>query len=242
MQWKVNARDTRFVPKVRPTIKVTYVSVEELIKNRVSFNPNPPKLPPRPIRCSLSIPTKRRTIQTFWDFTTILESSRTTTNHLEDWTPQRNKHNEVVEEEGEVLLLEGWHTQGSSNLLSRIRIKIWMLGREERAQALDLKEAFWFFEWPTTLWGRWGSIYSHHLKNSHWGAFHRTSLVDLSESRCRASGSRSYTGQAQLTGLVWWHHRTSPVGASESRWGLSRSWSGTRQVQWEPLEAGHWPD
>jgi hypothetical protein len=36
--------------------------------------------------------------------------------------------------------------------------------RERRAQALDLKRAFRVSEWPTTLGGRWGSIYSPHLK------------------------------------------------------------------------------
>jgi hypothetical protein len=45
MQQKVNARDTRFIPEVRPTTKVAYISVEELTKSRIFFNPNPPKLP-----------------------------------------------------------------------------------------------------------------------------------------------------------------------------------------------------
>jgi hypothetical protein len=52
--------DTRFVPEVQPIIKVAYVSIEVITKSRVSFNPIPPKLPPRSIRFSLSIPTKRR--------------------------------------------------------------------------------------------------------------------------------------------------------------------------------------
>jgi hypothetical protein len=55
--------DTRFVPEVRSATKVAYVSVE-LTKNQVSFNPNPPKLPPKSTRFSLSILTKRRAIQT----------------------------------------------------------------------------------------------------------------------------------------------------------------------------------
>jgi hypothetical protein len=33
--------DTKFVPEVWPTTKVAYVSVEELTKRQVSFNPNP---------------------------------------------------------------------------------------------------------------------------------------------------------------------------------------------------------
>jgi hypothetical protein len=42
--------DTRIIPKDRPTTKVAYVFIEELIKSQVSFNPNPPKLPPRPFQ------------------------------------------------------------------------------------------------------------------------------------------------------------------------------------------------
>jgi hypothetical protein len=84
MERKVNARDTRFVLEVRPTRKVAYVSLEVLKKRRVSFNPIPPKLPPRSTRFSLSIPMKRRAIQTSWDFTTILGSSRATPSHLGD--------------------------------------------------------------------------------------------------------------------------------------------------------------
>jgi hypothetical protein len=84
MQQKVNARDTIFVPEVQPTIKVAYVSVEELTKSQISFNPNPPKLPPRPTRTLLSNPTKRRAIQTSQNFTTILGSSRTTPSRLGD--------------------------------------------------------------------------------------------------------------------------------------------------------------
>jgi hypothetical protein len=76
-----------------------------------------------------------------------------------------------------------WHTQEISNLQSRIRIKIGALVREERAQALDLKEAFRFSEWPTTQVGRWGSIYSPDLKKSLWEVFHQTSPVNLSGVR-----------------------------------------------------------
>jgi hypothetical protein len=55
-----------------------YVSVEELTKSWISFNHNPPKMSQRPTWFSLSIPTKRRTIQTSRGFTTILGSSRAT--------------------------------------------------------------------------------------------------------------------------------------------------------------------
>jgi hypothetical protein len=34
-------KDTRFLPEVRPPTKDAYVSVVELTKSRVSFNPNP---------------------------------------------------------------------------------------------------------------------------------------------------------------------------------------------------------
>jgi hypothetical protein len=84
MHQKVNARDTRFILEVRPTTKVAYISVEVLTKSRVSFNPNPPKLPPRSTRFSLSIPMKRRAIQTSRDFTTILGSSQATPSRLGD--------------------------------------------------------------------------------------------------------------------------------------------------------------
>jgi hypothetical protein len=84
MQRKVNARDTRFVPEVQSTIKVAYVSIEKLTKSWVSFNPNPPKLPPRSTRFLLSKPMKRGAIQTSRDFTTILGSSRATPSRLGD--------------------------------------------------------------------------------------------------------------------------------------------------------------
>jgi hypothetical protein len=40
--------ETRFIPVVRPPTKNAYVSVEELIKSRVSFHPNLPKMSQRP--------------------------------------------------------------------------------------------------------------------------------------------------------------------------------------------------
>jgi hypothetical protein len=64
------------------------------------------------------------------------------------------------------------HTLGSTNLLSRARIKVAVLEREEeRAQALDLKEAFGDSEWPTAQGGRWGTIYIPHLKKELLGGF-----------------------------------------------------------------------
>jgi hypothetical protein len=128
MQRKVNARDTRFIPEVQPTTKVAYVFVEVLTKNRVSFNPNPSKLPPRLTRCLLSIPTKRRAIQTFWDSTTILGSSWVTPSHLGN-----NKHNEVVEGEGEVLLLES--VAHSRELKSSLKNKNQDLDLREREES-----------------------------------------------------------------------------------------------------------
>jgi hypothetical protein len=70
--------DTRFVSENPPPIKDAYVSVEELTKSWVSFNPNPPKMSQRPTLFSLSIPMKRRAIQTSQGFTTILGSPRET--------------------------------------------------------------------------------------------------------------------------------------------------------------------
>jgi hypothetical protein len=70
-------------------------------------------VPPRPTRFLLSNPTRRRAIQTSWDFTTILESSWATPSLLGDWIPKSNKHNDVVEGEGEVLLLEGGRLKGA---------------------------------------------------------------------------------------------------------------------------------
>jgi hypothetical protein len=72
-----------------------------------------PKLPPMPTRFLLSIPMKRRAIQTSRDFTTILGSSRTTPSHLGDGIPKNNKLKEVIEGEGEVLLLEGGTLKGA---------------------------------------------------------------------------------------------------------------------------------
>jgi hypothetical protein len=40
-------RDTRFILKVQLTTKVAYVSIEVPTKGWVSFNANPPELPPR---------------------------------------------------------------------------------------------------------------------------------------------------------------------------------------------------
>jgi hypothetical protein len=76
--------DTKFVPEVQPTTKVVYVSVEGLTKSRISFNHNPPKLPSRPARCSLSILMKRRVIQTSRYSTITLGSSRATPSYLGD--------------------------------------------------------------------------------------------------------------------------------------------------------------
>jgi hypothetical protein len=144
---------------------------EDFSTGRVSFNPNPPKLPPRITGSSLSIPTKRREIQTSRDTTTILESSRTTPNHLEDWIPKNNEYNEVVE--GEMLLLES--VSHSRNLESSLKNKNQGLNfrkrERERSSNFGSQCVICFFEWPTAQGGRWGSIYSPHLKKSHWGEF-----------------------------------------------------------------------
>jgi hypothetical protein len=128
-------KETRYVPKVWPTTNVAYISVEVLTKSRVSFNPNPPKLPPRPTRCSLSIPMKRRTIQTSRDSTTILGSSRATPSHLGNWIPNSNKHNEVIDGDGEVLLLES--VGHSRELKSSLRNKNQDLDLRERGESYN---------------------------------------------------------------------------------------------------------
>jgi hypothetical protein len=110
---------------------------------------------------------KRRAIQTSQYSTAILESSQVTPSHLEDSIPKSNKHDEIVEGEGEVLLLE-------SVAHSRER------GRG--AQDLDSKGSSAFSEWPTALRGRWGSIYIPHLKRAIGESFHRISPVELSGS------------------------------------------------------------
>jgi hypothetical protein len=190
MHQKVNARDTRFILEVRPTTKVAYISVEVLTKSRVSFNPNPPKLPPRSTRFSLSIPMKRRAIQTSRDFTTILGSSQATPSRLGDWIPKINKHNEVIKGEGEVLLLEGGTLKEARIFSQESRLRIDVLEREEGAQALDLKVDFCFSEWPTA-------------EGACWGLFIAPTSQELLEE--------SFTGQ------VRWGHWTGPVDLSRSR-------------------------
>jgi hypothetical protein len=192
--------ETGFVFEVRPTTKVAYVSVGVLTKNQVSFNPNPPKLPRRSTQFSLSIPMKRRPIQTFWDFTTILGSSRVTPSFLGEWIHKSNKHNEVIQGEGEVLLLEGGTLKEGWIFSQESRMKFEVLEREG-AQALDLNECSHFSEWPTTQGGSWGSIYSPHLKIAVGGIFHQTSPVNLSGVRWNVSRSRSLTGMSG--GTLW---------------------------------------
>jgi hypothetical protein len=43
----------------------------------------------------------------FSELTTLLGSSRATPSHLGDWIPKSNRRNEVIEGDGDVLLLEG---------------------------------------------------------------------------------------------------------------------------------------
>jgi hypothetical protein len=130
-------RDIRFVSKVRPTTKVAYVSIEHLTKSYISFKPNPPKLPPKPIRCSLSIPTKSRTIQTSRDSTTIHMSSQAAPSRLGDWIVKSNKHNEVIEEEGEVFLLES--VAHSRELKSSLKNKNQDFNLKEREESSNFR-------------------------------------------------------------------------------------------------------
>jgi hypothetical protein len=111
-----------------------------------------------------------------------------------------------------VLLLEGGTLKGAQIFSQEQEFKIEALGREERAQALDLKEAFHFSEWLTAQGGRWGSIYiAPTSKMSRWEVFHLTSSVNLSGVWRKASESWPQIGQ------VRWLHRTSLVKASRNR-------------------------
>jgi hypothetical protein len=154
-------------------------------------------------RCSLSISTKRRAIQTFWDSTTFLGSSRVMPNHLGDQIPKSNKHNRGHRQRGwGALAWIRWLTQGSSNLLSRTRIKTWILGRE-RSSNFGSQGVFCFSEWPTTQVGRWGAIYSPHLERAVGESFHRTSLLGHWTSSVKLSRSWSGTKLVWTTRLVW---------------------------------------
>jgi hypothetical protein len=135
--------DTRFVLKVWSTKKVTYVSIKMLTKSQISFNPNPPKLPPRLTWFSLSIPTKRRAIQTSRDFTIILGSSWTTPNRLGDSILKSNKCTRGRRGRGWGALAWRWHTQWSSHLFSRISNRIGVLERGESSSF----GSQWSFSW-----------------------------------------------------------------------------------------------
>jgi hypothetical protein len=77
-----------------------------------------------------------------------------------------------------VLLLESLsHSREIKSSLKNKNQDLDLRERGERAQALDLKKAFWFSQWPTTIGSRWGSIYNPHLKKSRWEAFHWSSPV-----------------------------------------------------------------
>jgi hypothetical protein len=117
---------------------------------------------------SLSIPMKREAIQTFWDSTAILGSSQVMPSHIGDWILKSNKHNRCRRGRGwSSLAWIRWLTQRGPWIFSQEQgFKAWILWREREmgAQALDLWECLAFFEWPTAQGGRWGSIYSPHLK------------------------------------------------------------------------------
>jgi hypothetical protein len=98
--------DTRFVLKVWPQTKDVYVSVEELTKSQVSFNPNPPKMSQRLTWFTLSISMKRRAIQTSRGLTTILVSSRATLAVEGTQSPRVTNVTRSSRERGKVLLLE----------------------------------------------------------------------------------------------------------------------------------------
>jgi hypothetical protein len=59
---------------------------------------------------------------------------------------------------------------------------------------------------------------------------HRTSLVYFSRSRCKASKSRSYTGQVRLAGQVQWEPLDVGEDSLEAGLGLDYSGGTTEQV------------
>jgi hypothetical protein len=121
-----------------------------------------------------------------------------TPNHQGDGIPKSNEHNEVIEGEGEVLLLES--VAHSRKLESSLKNNNQGLGLRERkrgAQDLDLKGGFAFSEWPTALGGRWGSIYNPDLKRVIGESFHQTSLVRHRTSPMEPFRSLSGIGQVR---------------------------------------------
>jgi hypothetical protein len=116
--------------------------------------------------------------------------------------------------------LNQWHTQGSSNYLSRIRIKAWILGSEEE----ELK--FWISRNAFLFW----------VANS------KELLGRAFTGQVRQSSLEVGLGR---TSLINW---TSLVGTGQVRWDASGSRSqiehvrSTGQVRWGSLGAGHGPD
>jgi hypothetical protein len=66
-----------------------------------------------------------------------------------------------------VLLLESLvHSRELKSSLKNKNQDLDLRKREKRAQSLDIKEAFWFSEWPTALGGRWGLFIAPTLKRA----------------------------------------------------------------------------
>jgi hypothetical protein len=122
---------------------------------------------------SISIPSKRRIIQTFWDSTTTIGSSQVTPSHLGNWIPKSNKYNRDRRgREWSALAWIKWLTQSGARIFSQEQIQgLDFRERGRGAQDLDLKGSSAFYEWPTTQGGMWGTIYSPHLKKSRWEEF-----------------------------------------------------------------------
>jgi hypothetical protein len=78
-----NTRDTRFILKVQRN-KDVYVSIDESTKDRVSFNPKPPKSPLRSTSFFTKIPHKKENNINFLRLNHKLESSRPMPSHLEE--------------------------------------------------------------------------------------------------------------------------------------------------------------
>jgi hypothetical protein len=114
--------------------------------------------------------------------------------------------------------LNRWLTQMELKSSLKNKNQVWILVRERRARALDLKGVFQFSEWPTALGGRWGSIYSPHLKRAVGRTFHQTSSVRPPDK----SG-----------GSLWKPVKKSLEASPE----LDNSGATTGQVRWGYLES-----
>jgi hypothetical protein len=131
-----------------------------------------------------------------------------------------------------------WHTQGSLNLLSKIKNEDWSLRERGMSSSFGSQMGALFSQWPTTQGGRWGSIYSPPPQKESLGGFpsdksgEATKQVQWTslESGVRPLEAGHWSDKSGpldksddgLWNLVEWlwnpvTDRTSPVGLSEVR-------------------------